>query len=157
VAPAPLGTADLDVLASCRVGDLGLEILLMPGGWRDDLPPVPTGPVRHGDPLPWLPAGLTPSRVGRMLAGVDASGEVRVTWYRCRPRTTSLNVLWSEAGGPAPELHAGVVSGLPVIWFDAGAARGGGVACVHGTARWLVTGVVPLDQLLRVAASLALV
>lgn len=152
--PAAVGRplADMEVLATHRVGDFEVRVILMP-------PDLPTRrprlePLQAGDPVPWLPAGLTAGRLERGFgAAADDDGAwVTISWH---PAETTIIVGWREDGGPPPEPElVAAADGCAISWEGEGGIRLVAISRPDGR-RWTVIGNRPREELLRVAESLA--
>jgi hypothetical protein len=148
-AARPPAAGGLETLASHRAGELEVRVCRLPAaapGWSPALEPLQTG-----DPVPWLPAGLTAGRLGAAFGAADAAGEVAVAWLRA-PMPAIVG--WRDEDGPVPEPETIEVDGRPAMVcgsFDRWTLL---VVARPGAEPWTVSARCPRDELLRIAASL---
>ncbi|HXM56225.1 MAG TPA: hypothetical protein VOB72_12610 [Candidatus Dormibacteraeota bacterium] len=140
----------LTALEVCRHGGLELRIVDMesvrpgPGGQ-----PAPE-PLRDGDPVPWLPDGLVPRRLGPGFVAMREPGQPVVGWHRV---STPVLIAWTDQDGPPPEPEPVEIGGRPAIVCRG--ERGSWVLAGRAPERpWMVSGLLPDEDLQRVAASL---
>src|SRR5262249_16434855 len=107
-----------------------------------------------GGPLPGLPEGARLAPAGDGVAGVAPAGRT-VTWVP-RPMSADEPVLigWNDEQG-APRVEGIEVAGAPAALVESTATGTRWLVLPAGPDRgWLVTGSLPREDLLRVAASL---
>lgn len=107
-----------------------------------------------GGPLPWLPEGARLAPAGDGVAAVAPSGWT-VTWVP-RPMSADEPVLigWNDEQG-APRVEVIEVAGAPAALVESTATGTRWLVLPAGPDQgWLVTGSLPREDLLRVAASL---
>jgi hypothetical protein len=159
--PDPPGT-----LAAVNVPGLRVTLVALAPGeafFRPDAMPVPE-PLPGGQPHPlpaYLPAGLTPRRLGDAYCAVDAAGAFQVTWIELVvPEGATLRLPWDLAEGDPPSMQGFQFRGREAVAIAASwsmvskerlpmvITRAGPDTC------WLVGGRVAIDELARVAVSL---
>lgn len=156
--PSTLAVLDIPGLRVALVAISGPAAAFIPGAMPPVEPLTDDGPHR----LPaYLPAGLTPRRLGEGYCAVDESGQLAVSWIALPlPPGQTLAMAWNPADGPTPGLQALNLGGraaafLPAAWSAASperlpllALRAGPDSC------WLVGGRIAHLDMARVAASL---
>lgn len=145
-------------LAHCRVGDVDVRIRRLPTGMPLVKPPMPA-PIAPGDPVPWLPEGLTPRRLDAVFAayGGGDGDEPAITWHH-QPELPGqgLLIFWPN-DYEHPRLEVIEVEGRPAAWVGSSGGPGGAVILpVKSGEPWVVAGRLPREQLLRIGASLLL-
>jgi hypothetical protein len=145
-AGTPIG---FQALITHRAGDLEVQVCRMTSG----APPWPPSrePLQPGDPVPWLPAGLSAMRVGPGFGATDRSGELAVVWHRAGMQVI---VGWQEQDGPALEPQTIEAAGHTAILWQG--MHGWWLVAVGGPGNlsWMVSSKGPREKLLRIAASL---
>ena len=123
--------------------------------------PQPLPPGRP-HPLPgYLPAGLEPMLLGEAYCGVDAAGAFQVPWIELvLPAGETLHLPWDLADGEPPSMQGFQFRGREAVavaatWSVVSAERLPMVVTRAGPDTcWLVSGRLPQQELLAVAASL---
>lgn len=140
----------IKTLAAHRMGDFEVRVIGMPPGLPTRLPRL--APLQAGDPVPWLPAGMTAGRLEHGFgAAADQGAEPSIVW---RPAETTIIVGWREGDGPAPEPEVlATAGGSAISWQGAAGWTLVAISRPHGR-RSTVLGNRPREELLRVAESL---
>ncbi len=154
--PPRAGTAGLgaEALATCRVGDLEIRVVRMPRELETRPPGArpPAAEIESGDPLPWLPEGLTACRSAGGFAALRPSGAWAVSWRR---GGMPVILPWREQDGTPPQPEPAEVNGAPAIWCPAIVPRWSLLAVARPDGPpWLVAGDLTREDLVRVAATL---
>ncbi|WP_129626524.1 hypothetical protein [Candidatus Oscillochloris fontis] len=154
------------VLALLDLPGLRVALLAVSGpiaaGFPDALPPIEPLDPASDHPMPsFLPAGLTPHRIGEGYCALDAQGQLMVSWIALDlPPNEPLPLAWNPADGPTPKLQALNLDGcaaafLPAAWSAVSPDRLPLIALrASPTTCWLVGGRLGHVELARVAASL---
>lgn len=136
------------LIKTLRAGGLEVDVVRVLGRLPEK---PPTTPIRAGDPIPWLPPGLSPRRLPHGFGGIDQLGQLTVTWYRSSGR---IVVGWDDHEGSPPELEPVDVSGRSGAWCP---SRGDWHLLTLRSADgepWILAGTCTRQNLLRVAESL---
>lgn len=165
----PLTHADPDppgTLAAVNVPGLRVTLVALAAGeafFRPDAMPAPEPlPASQPHPLPtYLPAGLTPRRLGEGYCAVDAAGDFQITWIELVvPAGTTLRLPWDLSEGEIPAMQGFQFRGRQAVavaasWSMVSAERLPMVVTRAGPDTcWLVGGRRAVDELARVAVSL---
>jgi hypothetical protein len=144
------GMVGAETLKVFRHAGLTLQIVRMPSDQSaPGLPPAE--PLRADDVVPWLPEGLFPRRIGLGCVAVRGPDELVVGWHRSH--RSEVLIAWRDEDGPVPDPEPVEVGGSPAIVCRG--ERGTWVLATRPDGQpWTVSGLLPLDELLRVAASL---
>jgi len=148
--PGAAGThSGFQPLITHRAGDMEVQVCRMTS--QAPIQPPSREPLQPGDPVPWLPPGLSAMRIGPGFGAAHGSGEVAVAWHRAGMRVI---VAWREEDGPAPEPETIEVAGHTAImcrgmngWWLVTVSRPGNLS-------WMVSSKGPREELLRIAVSL---
>lgn len=147
-------------LASVDLPGLGVEIqdcAWMAASMSQPLASRPE-PLWPGDgPIPrYLPAGLTPCRVGVGYGATRPDGQIAVTWQSCfAPADEPFVYGWTPAEGGAPTLEPIDLGDRAGVWIGvAGGTPSRLVLRAGPSSCWLVGGELSRDELLRLATSL---
>jgi hypothetical protein len=147
-------------IATLEVGDLHVEVQDIQAIWAAapaDAGAPPRGePLRPGDaPDPVaLPEGGSLCRVGETFGVADLAGKVIALWRRePAPPDAPYRYYWRWAH--APRLAEASVDGQAAVWIE-GEPDGGTVLVTRADAAtcWSVWGLLPREELLRLAGSL---
>jgi hypothetical protein len=153
-----LSTLDLPGLRVALVAISGPAAAYIPSA----MPPVESLPTSESHPLPaFLPADLTPRRLGEGYCAVDRFGRFAVSWIALPLASDEpLPLAWNPADGPTPAFQALSLGGrpaafLPAAWSAASRERLPLIVLRAGPAScWLVSGRLSPVELARVAESL---
>ena len=148
--PPPAGMPDSRPLVTCRAGDVEIQVVRVDTAVQTVERP-PAEPAEPDDPLPWLPSGLTPGRIGPGFGATEEGGEIAVSWLRV---DMPLVVGWREEDGPAPAPEATEIGGRAAVWCSSSAGWSMLAVSRPGAQPWVVAGSRTRDELSRVAASL---
>jgi len=143
-------------LARCQVGDLDVRIHRLPV----DLPlgkGPPATPIQPGDPMPWLPPGLAPCRLGAGYGATDGGDEPAVTWARVQQMPDGGFVMYWRHEDGEPRIEPVEVRCRSAAWIDPQREQLGSAIIVPTLTggHWLVVGRLPREHLLQIAAGLS--